>query len=116
MLDNCLLDRAQFRYLGIKFKPLLHNIKFGGSLATYYNDVKYKKRVFICNGINQQGIAFENSKKHFLKQSSSGSLVFYNQAVNSCAQPDGIYVDQKRKECHGSELKFTFGKEIKFFI
>ena len=114
MLDNCLLDRAQFRYL---FKPLLHNIKFNGSLATYYNyDAKYKKRVFIYNGINRQGIAFENNKKHFLKQSSSGSLVFYDQAVNSCAQPDSNHVNQKRNGCHGAKLKFTFGKEIKCFI
>jgi hypothetical protein len=108
MVDDCLNDSARFRYLDTN---LLHNIKTGGTLASAYANTKYKKRLFIYDGKNQDGINFENNAKHSLKQTNSGSLFLYDSTVNSCAQPNGIYVDQKKDGCKSTaEQKFTFGK------
>ena len=109
MVDNCLNDSARFRYLDTN---LLHNIKTGGTLASAYSNTTYKKRLFIYDGKNQDGKAFENNAKHSLKQRNYRSLFLYDSTVNSCAQPNGTYVDQKKDGCkNAAEQKFTFGKE-----
>ncbi len=109
MVDNCLDEKAQFRYLD---SNLLQNINTGGTLTSAYQDNKYQQRLFIYDGkINTTGINLENKNEHRVKQTDAGSLFLYDTAVNSCAQPNGIYVDQKKDGCsNATEQKFTFGK------
>ncbi|CAB4034902.1 Hypothetical predicted protein, partial [Paramuricea clavata] len=113
MVSNCLSDNARFSYIDT---TLLHNIKTGGTLASKYGTNKYNNRLFIYDGKNQDGRNFENNDNHRLKQTAAGSLFLYDNSVNSCAQPNGIYVDQKKDGCSDTaEQKFTFGNEyIKF--
>ena len=110
MVDNCLDDKARFRYLESK---LLHNINKGGTLASNYAGSRYKQRLFIYDGkTGTPGIDFENNNDHRLKQTDAGSLFLYDTAVNSCAQPNETFVDQKKDGCSNyvAEQQFTFGK------
>ncbi len=108
MVDNCLNEKAKFRYLD---SELLRNINTGGTLVSSYPESSLQ-HLFIYDGkINTPGINFENNNKHRLKQTNTGSLFLYDTAVNSCAQPNGTYVDQKKDGCTNAvEQKFTFGK------
>jgi hypothetical protein len=108
MDDNCVHNSARFRYLNSK---LLHNIQTRGSLVSKYGNSTFLNRLYIYDGKNQKGKEFENNNEHRLKQTDAGSLYLYDSTVNSCAQPNGIYVDQKKDGCkNATEQKFTFGK------
>ena len=108
MVNNCLKVSAQFRYLDTE---LLQNIRTGGTLASNLNKPKFQNRLFIHYGKNEQGKRFQNSIVHRMKQTDAGSLFLYNKTVNSCAQPNGRYVDLKKDGCSNvKDQKFTFGK------
>ena len=110
MVNNCLDEYAQFLYLGDK--PLLHNIKTGGTLGSYDSDSKYKKRVFVYRGKNINGKQFEKGDTIRLKQKSTRSLYFYDKDEKTCAQPNGNYIDAKKNGCNDASVqKFTFGKD-----
>jgi hypothetical protein len=108
MVDNCVHNSARFRYLNSK---LLQNIQTRGSLVSKYGNSTFLNRLYIYDGKNQKGKEFENNNEHRLKQTDAGSLYLYDTTVNSCAQPNGTYVDQKKDGCkNAAEQKFTFGK------
>ncbi|CAB4044683.1 Hypothetical predicted protein, partial [Paramuricea clavata] len=106
MDDNCVHYRARFRYLDTN---LLHNFKTGGSLVSNYGNSTFLNRLYIYDSKNQKGKEFENNNEHRFKQTDAGSLFLYNSTVNSCAQPNDTYVDQKKDGCKNTaEQKFTF--------
>ena len=111
MVDNCLDVNAQFRYLSNK--SILHNIKTGGTLTSYYKLSKYNKRVFVYEGFKANAKEYENGDRVRLKQKPTRSLYFYDEREQTCAQPKGKYVDAKKNGCNdGSVQKFTFGKGL----
>ena len=113
MVNNCLDEYAQFRYLSNK--PLLHNIKTGGSLASFYSaSKKYKKRVFVYDGIKGTGgEKFENGDTIRLKQKPTRSLYFYDKDEQTCVQPKTKYIATKKNGCTDTSVqKFTFGKKL----
>ena len=72
---------------------------------------KLQNRLFVHYGKSEQGKRFQNSSVHRMKQTDAGSLFLYNKTVNSCAQPNGRYVDLKKDGCSNvKDQKFTFGK------
>jgi hypothetical protein len=72
---------------------------------------KLQNRLFVHYGKSEQGKRFQNSSVHRMKQTDTGSLFLYNKTVNSCAQPNGSYVDLKKDGCSDVKYqKFTFGK------
>ena len=108
MVSNCLNGSAQFRYLDTE---LLQNIKTRGTLASDSTNTKFLNRLFIYVGKNPNGKNFQKSSVHRLKQTDAGSLFLYDSSVNSCAQPNGSYVDLKKDGCRDVTVqKFTFGK------
>jgi hypothetical protein len=108
MVNNCLNVSAQFRYLDTE---LLQNIKTGGTLVSKNKNKKLRNRLFVYYGKSEQGKRFQNSSVHRMKQTDAGSLFLYDKTVNSCAQPNGRYVDLKKDGCSDVRYqKFTFGK------
>jgi hypothetical protein len=106
MTNNCLDDKAQFRYLD---SELLQNIGTGGTLLSSSSDKLYSNRtgVHVYKGISPSEIAFQNNLKHRLKQTPAGSLYFYQDSI--CAEPLTRYV-MRRKYCNTTKQEFTFGK------
>ncbi len=82
MTNNCLDDKAQFRYLD---SELLQNIGTGGTMLSSSSDKLYSNRIGVYKGISPSEIAFQNNLKHRLKQTPAGSLCFYQQSL--CAEP-----------------------------
>ena len=109
MVDNCLDVNAQFLFL--RNKPILHNIKTGGALLSYYSLAKYNKRVLVYEGISTRAKEYENDDRNRLKQKPTRSLYFYDKREETCAQPNGKYIDAKKNGCNDANVqKFTFGK------
>ena len=104
MTDNCLDDKAQFRYLD---SELLHNIEKDGTLISPYQPTVYKSRWAVYKGISSEAKGSQRNTKHRLKQTDAESLFLYN--MNVCAEPSTKYVLRKMY-CNTTEQEFTFGK------
>ncbi|CAB4024291.1 ---NA---, partial [Paramuricea clavata] len=98
MTNNCLNDKAQFRYLD---SELLNNIETNGTLV-YSRNSEYSRRWAVCKGVSSAA----NNPDYRLKQTNAGSLFLYNMGV--CAEPSTKYVAMK-PYCDTTEQKFTFG-------
>ncbi len=103
MTDNCLDNKAQFRYLD---SELLHNIEKGGTLLST-SDRRYKNRWTVYKGVSVGGKKQQNNAEHSLKQTDAESLFLYK--MNVCAEPSANYVLRKT-HCNTTVQKFTFGK------
>ncbi len=104
MTNNCLDDKAQFRYLD---SELLHNIEKGGTLVSPLNYKNYRSRWAVYKGVSSWGNEYQKRAEHRLKQTNAESLFLYK--MNVCAEPSTRYVLTKRY-CNTTEQKFTFGK------
>ena len=104
MTDNCLDDKAQFRYLD---SELLHNIEKSGTLISPDNPTFYKSRWTVYKGESITAKVFQKSADNRLKQTDAESLFLYN--MNVCAEPSTKYVLRKAY-CNTTEQEFTFGK------
>ena len=108
MTDNCLDDKAQFRYLDTE---LLHNIGRKGTLVSP-KESNYKSRLAVYKGVSKSGERYQKDAFNRLKQTAAGSLIFYNRSNPVCAEPESLseYV-LKKTYCNKRQQKFTFGKE-----
>ena len=106
MIDNCLNNSAQFRYLETE---LLHSIDRDGTLVSpLATDRHYKRRWVIYRGIQTSGPIYQRSAIHRLKQTDAGRLLLYNMADPVCAEPRTTYVIRNRI-CDKNIQRFTFG-------
>ena len=105
MTDNCLDDKAQFRYL---HSELLQHIDTEATLLSSPSD-SYHGRWAVYKGISNNGMVYQNSAKHRLKQTAAGSLRFYQEGI--CAEPatTSSYI-MRETNCDKPEQVFTFGK------
>ena len=103
MTDDCLDNKAQFRYLD---SELLHNIEKGGTLMST-SDSRYKSRWVVYKGVSVGGKNSQKSADNHLKQTDAEYLSLYN--INVCAEPSTTYV-MRRTYCDRANQKFTFGK------
>ncbi len=104
MTDNCLDDKAQFRYLD---SELLHNIEKQGTLISPDQPSVYKSRWVVYKGATSTAKNNQKSAVHRLKQTDAESLFLYN--MNVCAEPSTKYILRKTY-CNRTTQKFTFGK------
>jgi hypothetical protein len=107
MTDDCLNDKAQFRYLDTE---LLHNIEKEGTLVSPRNS-QYESRWTVYKGVSSDGIRYQNDAKHRLKQTAAGSLFFYKRNDRVCAEsePSSKYLSRKTY-CNQTQQEFTFGE------
>ena len=103
MTNNCLDDKAQFRYHN---KELLQNIEKDRTLLSPLA-ANYLGRWAVYKGISTVAKYYQISHKHRLKQTAAGSLRFYESGV--CAEPSTCYV-MRKKYCDKPKQKFTLGK------
>ncbi len=103
MTDNCLDDKAQFRYLD---SELLHNIEKDGTLLSPTGHT-FQSRWAVYKGVSGGGKNYQENTVHRLKQTYAESLFLYN--MNVCAEPSTKYVLRKTY-CNRATQKFTFGK------
>ena len=111
MTDNCLDVKAQFRYLD---SQLLHNIVEKGTLVSPLGGT-YKSRWTVYTGVSRSAKEYQQKKIHRLKQTTEGSLFFYNgEKANErvCAEPDSSNYVLRKTSCGTTKQKFTFGKCI----
>ena len=107
MTDNCLNSSAQFRYLETE---LLHNIDKDGTLAsplpanTFYNC-----SLAVYHGVSKNGLNYQKSLDHRLKQTDAGSLFFHNMRIPVCAAPETKFI-KRSTTCDRKSQDFTFGK------
>ncbi|XP_028413335.1 uncharacterized protein LOC114536208 isoform X2 [Dendronephthya gigantea] len=110
---NCLNVTAQFRYFWDT--EVVHNIARNGTVM-FLSGGNYQHRMLVYDSAEITG--FESDPRHRMKQKSAGSLYFYDNNVNSCAQPDANdrYIMQKKNGCNDTEeqQKFTFGSVTQF--
>jgi hypothetical protein len=107
MTNNCLNDKAQFRYLNTE---LLQNIVKGGTLVSSLN-FEYDSRWAVYKGVAGGGKNYQKSTKHRLKQTATGSLSFYSIEEPVCAEPSSLSEYLLRKDyCNETQQDFTFGK------
>ena len=107
MTNNCLNDKAQFRYLNTE---LLHNIEKGGTLVSSPNTEDYHDRWAVYKGVKSAAITYQNSTKHRLKQTATGSLSFYSITKPVCAEANSSSKYLLRKlYCNKRQQDFTFG-------
>ena len=102
MTNNCLDDKAQFRYNN---SELLQNIEKDSTLLSP-PDANYLRRWAVYKGMSTVAKYYQISYKHRLKQTAAGSLRFYESGV--CAEPSTRYV--MSKTCDKPKQKFTLGK------
>ena len=108
MTDNCLDDKAQFRYLDTE---LLHNIGRNGTLVSP-GESHYYSRLAVYKGVSEKGKIYQKAALNRLKQTAAGSLIFYNRSNRVCAEPESSSEYVLRKTyCNKRQQKFTFGKE-----
>jgi hypothetical protein len=107
MTDDCLDDKAQFRYLDTE---LLHNIEKEGTLVSSSNK-NYKSRWSVYKGVSTNGILYQDDATHSLKQTDAGSLFFYKRDDPVCAEsePSSQYLLRKTY-CNKTQQEFTFGE------
>jgi hypothetical protein len=105
MTDNCLDDKAQFRYLD---SELLHNIEKQGTLVSP-REIHYYGRWTVYKGISTDAQSDQNRAEHRLKQTAAGSLFFYSRSDPVCAEPSMNYLLRK-SYCSTRIQQFTFGK------
>ena len=105
MSDNCLDNKAQFRYLD---SQLLHNIEMNGTLVSPIENY-YKARWVVYKGVASPAKTYQTNLIHRLKQTTAGSLHFYNMKTPACAEPSSTYLLTKTY-CNKSQQDFTFGK------
>jgi hypothetical protein len=104
LTDNCLVKRAQFRYLS---SELLHNIATGGTLVYSSTNKDGRDYWAVYKGNSTSGNNYQKKMEHRLKQTAAGSLSFYQK--NICAGLSGLYL--LGTSCNtGQQQKFTFGK------
>ena len=104
MTDNCLDDKAQFRYLD---SELLHNIEKDGTLISPDQPTVYNSSWAVYKGVSATAKNNQKSAENRLKQTDAESLFLYN--MNVCAKPSTGYVLRERY-CNTAKQKFTFGK------
>jgi hypothetical protein len=105
LTDNCLDERAQFRYLS---SELLHNIATGGTLVyPSTNTEVYRNLWAVYKGVSTSGKNYQKNLEHRLKQTPAGYLSFYQK--NICARLSGNYLLGTSCDS-GKQQKFTFGK------
>ena len=104
LTENCLDERAQFRYLS---SELLHNIATGGTLVYSSTNKGYKNYWAVYKGNSTSGENYQKNLEHRLKLTAAGSLSFYQK--NICA---GLYGEHLvGVSCNTGPLqKFSFGK------
>ena len=107
LTDNCLDERAQFRYPS---NELLHNIATGGTLVHSSTNKGDRDYWAVYKGNSTSGKNYQKKMEHRLKQTAAGSLSFYQK--NICA---GLSVNYLLgTACNtGQQQKFTFGKCLK---
>ena len=103
MTENCLNSEAQFRFVD---NELLYNIYKSGTLVSP-SEKTYNGSLAVYKGISREELNYEKSRKHRLKQTSAGSLFFYN--ISVCAEPSKTYVT-RTEQCGTKEQEFTFGE------
>ncbi len=104
MTDNCLDNKAQFRYLD---SELLHNIEKADGTLLSSADHRYQSRWTVYKGVSDGGKDYQKKSVHRLKQTDAESLFLYN--MNVCAEPSTKYV-MRKTYCNTTNQKFTFGK------
>ena len=107
MTDDCLDDKAQFRYLDTE---LLHNIEKGGTLVSS-SEKSYNSRWAVYKGVSTIAKRYQNDATHSLKQTAAGSLFFYKRNDRVCAEsePSSKYLSRKTY-CNQTQQEFTFGE------
>jgi hypothetical protein len=103
MTNNCLDDKAQFRYNN---RELLQNIEKDRTLLSP-SDANFLGRWAVYKGISTVAKYYQISHKHRLKQTAAGSLRFNESGV--CAEPSTRYV-MRKTYCDKPKQKFTLGK------
>ena len=106
MIDNCLHEKAQFRYLD---SQLLHNIEKDGTLVSAQSS-NYRNRLAVYKGVSSIARRFQQMAEHRLKQTAAGSLFFYNSIDRVCAEPDSSNYVLRKTSCGTTKQIFTFGK------
>ncbi|XP_028402584.1 receptor-type tyrosine-protein phosphatase F-like isoform X2 [Dendronephthya gigantea] len=110
MTDNCLDDKAQFRY---KNTEILWHIESGGALFST-TAKSYRNRLAIYVAISTTAKDNQKLSSQKLKQTSAGSLYFYNDGNHGiCAELSGDYL-YRRTYCDGLRQTFTFGSVTKY--
>ena len=105
MTDNCLDNKAKFRYLD---SQLLHNIEKEGTLVSPPRN--YKSRWTVYKGVSTSGKLYQRYTQHRVKQTAAGSLSFYAIKDPVCAEPDSSNYVLRKRSCGTTRQKFTFGK------
>ena len=105
MTDNCLHDKAQFRYLE---SQLLHNIEKKGTLVSPPSST-YSSRWAVFKAVSTIARIYQNGAKHRLKQTAAGSLIFFNRNDRVCAEPSSKYILRKMS-CNTKKQEFTLGE------
>ena len=106
MTDNCLDDKAKFRYLDVQ---QLHNIAKEATLMSPANNA-YKRRWTVYKGVSTNGKNYQRIAQHRVKQTAAGSLSFYTINNPVCAEPDSSNYVLSKISCGTTRQKFTFGK------
>ncbi|XP_028402428.1 receptor-type tyrosine-protein phosphatase S-like [Dendronephthya gigantea] len=110
MTDNCLDDKAQFRY---KDTEILWHIESGGALHST-NSRSYQNRLAIYVAISTTAKNSQKLSSQNLKQTDAGSLYFYNDGTHGiCVELSGGYL-YRRTYCDRSNQTFTFGSVTQF--
>ncbi|XP_028402429.1 uncharacterized protein LOC114525365 [Dendronephthya gigantea] len=109
-LFDCLNVTVQLRYL--QGSEALHNIARKG-VVTLLNGGKYKQRMVIYDSTTP---SWEGDAIHSMKQRASGSLYFYHNSRDKCAEPDSNerYIIEKSCDDTKEQQKFTFGSVRQF--
>ena len=105
MIDNCLDNEAEFRYLD---SQRLHNIEKDGTLVSSPN-TEYNNRWAVYKGVGAGGKRYQQSADHLLKQTAAGSLSFYSISNPICAEPDSSNYVLRKTSCGTIQQNFTFG-------
>jgi hypothetical protein len=100
MTDNCLGEKAQFRFLD---GPLLQSIQKDGTLVCDGDTCD------VYRGVSNLKKKYQEKGIHSIKQTAAGSLSLYNWNSPTCVQPSETYLLRK-KYCNKREQEFTFGK------
>ena len=107
MTDDCLNDKAQFRFLDTE---LLQSIEKEGTLVSPKGST-YRSRWSVYKGVSSNGKRYQNDAKHRLKQTAAGSLFFYNKEEDICAESESSSKYLLRKTyCNQTQQEFTFGE------
>ncbi|XP_028402590.1 receptor-type tyrosine-protein phosphatase delta-like isoform X2 [Dendronephthya gigantea] len=105
--DNCLDDKAQFRYNDTE---ILWHIESGGALNSATSST-YRNLFSIYVAISPVAKNTQIKSRQNFKQTDAGSLYFYND--RRCGEPYRDYV-YRRTYCDRSSQKFTFGSVTQF--